>query len=277
MFRYSRNGKTHWIGLGAASDVPLSRAKELAVVERAKLINGGSPIDERRVVKENLRLERDAASDTPTFAWCAEQYIEAHRAGWKNQKHIDQWESTLRMYAGPVIGTLPVDRVTLDHVHKILKPIWVEKPETASRLRGRIEKVLGWAGAKKYRSGENPARWQGGELSHLLPNIGKIQKIEHHASVPYAEVPGLMAELRKLDSISAKALHFTILTAARTGETLGALWAEFDIDAATWTIPAHRMKAGVEHRVALSAEAVKLLKSIPRTGDLVFLGPKGKA
>lgn len=276
VFRYSRNGKTHWIGLGRASDVPLSRAKELAVVERAKLVNGGSPIEERRVVKESLRLERQVQSDVPTFAWCAGEYIEAHRASWKNQKHIDQWESTLRMYAGPVIGKLPVDQVTVDHVYKILKPIWLTKPETASRLRGRIEKVLGWAGAKKYRTGENPARWQGGELSHLLPAIGKVQKIEHHKAVPYAGMPGLMADLRKLESISAKALTLLILCASRTGEIIGARWSEIDLDAATWIIPAERMKAGAEHRVALSTEAVKLLKSMDRTSDLVFPGPRGK-
>lgn len=276
VFRYSRNGKTHWVGLGAANDVPLSRAKELAVVERAKLINGGNPIAERRAVKESLRLEREVKADSPSFAWCAGEYIEAHRASWKNQKHIDQWESTLRMYAGPVIGTLPVDQVTLDHVLKILKPIWVSKPETASRLRGRIEKVLGWATAKTYRRGENPARWAGGELPHLLPAIGKVQKIEHHASVPYVEMPGLMTRLGRLDSTSARALRFTILTGARTGETIGAKWSEIDLEAAVWTIPGERMKAGVEHRVALSEEAVALLRSMPREGELVFPGPKGK-
>jgi integrase len=274
LFRYARHGKTHWVGLGALRDVPLSRAKELAVMERAKLISGISPIEERRAAREAARAA--APKQMPTFAWCADQYIEAHRAGWKNAKHLEQWESTLRTYAGPVIGKLEVDKVTTEHVLRILKPIWVAKPETATRLRGRIEKVLGWAAAKKFRSGENPARWQGGELSHLLPAISKVQKIEHHRAVPYSEIPALMDELRGMDTAGAKALRFITLTAARTGEVIGARWAEVDLETATWTIPADRMKNGQQHVVPLPDEAVAILKSLPRTTDYVFAGATGK-
>jgi integrase len=273
-FRYSRGGRMRSLGLGSIRRVPYNDARQVATEYRLKLWRGVDPAEERREAR--AAAQAIARKDIPSFAWCAEQYISAMEASWRNAKHRAQWESTLRMYAGPVIGKKAVDEICVDDVLRIIEPIWLSKPETASRLRGRIEKVLGWAAAKRYRTGENPARWQGGELSHLLPAIGKVQKIEHHAAVPYVELPGLMAELRKLDSTSAKALRFTILTAARTGETIGARWDEIDLDAATWTIPAERMKAGVEHRVALSDEAVKLLKSMPRTGDLVFPGPKGK-
>lgn len=270
-FRYTRNGRRRSLGLGSARKVSYDKARQLAAELRLELWHGGDPAESR----EEAKAEQVARADVPTFAWCAEQYIEAHRSSWKNEKHIAQWESTLRMYAGPVIGKMRVDKITVDHVFKILKPIWTSKPETASRLRGRIERVLGWAAAKKYRSGENPARWQGGELVHLLPAVGN--KVKHHAAVPYVELPGLMVELRNLDSISAKALRFTILTAARTGETIGALWDEVDLAAATWTIPAERMKAGVEHRVALSDEAVELLRTLDQNGKLVFPGPKDRA
>jgi integrase len=277
-FRYSRGGKMRSLGLGAVRRVPYGDARQAATEYRLKLWRGVDPAEERMEAK--AAAQAVTRTDVPTFAWCADQYIEAHRAGWKNRKHIDQWESTLRMYAGPVIGQMAVDQITVDHVMKILsggkESLWLTKPETASRLRGRIEKVLGWATAMKYRHGDNPARWSGGELPHLLPAISKVQKIEHHRSVPYAELPGFMTDLCKLDSTSAKALRFTILTAARTGETLGARWDEIDLDASTWILPAERMKANAEHQVPLSPEAVALLKSMPRDNDLVFPGPKGK-
>jgi integrase len=274
LFRYARHGKTHWVGLGALRDVPLSRAKQLAVMERAKLINGISPIDERRAAREAARVA--APKQAPTFAWCADQYIEAHRDGWRSAKHLEQWETTLRTYAFPVIGKLPVDQVTVDHVLRILKPIWVAKPETATRLRGRMEKTLSWAAAKQFRNGENPARWQGGALSHLLPAISKVQKIEHHKAVPYSEIPTLMDELRGLDTVGAKALRFTLITASRTGEVIGARWSEVEVDSAIWTIPADRMKNGQSHIIPLSDEAAAILSSMPRTNEFVFAGAKGK-
>jgi integrase len=277
-FRYSRGGKMRSLGLGAVRRVPYGDARHAATEYRLKLWRGIDPAEERMEAK--AAAQSVARTDVLTFAWCADQYIEAHRAGWKNRKHIDQWESTLRMYAGPVVGKMAVDQITVDHVMKILsggkESLWLTKPETASRLRGRIEKVLGWATAMKYRHGDNPARWQGGELPHLLPAISKVQKIEHHRSVPYAELPALMTDLCKLDSTSAKALRFTILTAARTSEVLGMTWQEVDLETAKWVIPQVRMKAGVEHQVPLSPEAVALLRSMPRDNDLVFPGPKGK-
>jgi integrase len=274
LFRYARHGKTHWVGLGALRDVPLSRAKQLAVMERAKLINGISPIEERRAAREMARAA--APKQVPTFAWCADQYIEAHRDGWRSAKHLEQWETTLRTYAGPIIGKLQVDKVSVEAILGVLRPIWLTKPETATRPCGRIEKVLGWATAKKYRSGENPARWQGGALSHLLPAISKVQKIEHHKAIPYSEIPALMWELSQMDTAGAKALRFTIHTACRTGEVIGARWSEMDIDTATWTIPADRMKNGQQHVVPLADEAVAILEALPRTSEFVFAGAKGK-
>jgi integrase len=167
----------------------------------------------------------------------------------------------LETYAKPVLGKKPTDEITVEDVLKVLKPIWIEKPETASRLRGRIEKVLGWATAMKYRNGENPAAWTGA-LQHLLPAISSIQKVEHHKAVPYKDVPKVMADLRKADGIGAKALMFTILTVSRTGETLGARPEEFDFENKVWTIPPERMKAGREHRVPLTDDAIAIVKSL---------------
>ena len=267
LFRYSRNGENQWMGLGAAADKSLTEARDEAAVLRVQVRKGGDPMGER----EQVAAKTKPRAKAPTFADCADKYIEAHRAGWKNAKHIDQWESTLRTYAGPVIGKKAVDQIAVEDVLKILQPIWSTKPETASRLRGRIEKVLGWATAMKYRTGDNPAAW-GGALSHLLPAISKVQKIEHHKAVPYVEVPTLMKQLIGNDSISAKALIFTILTGARTGETTGAVWPEIDLDAKLWVLPPERMKAGREHRVPLSDPAIKLLKALTKGSRYVFPG-----
>lgn len=269
LFRYSRNGENQWMGLGAASEKSLTEARDQSAVLRVQVRKGGDPMGER----EQVAAKTKPRPKPPTFADCADKYIEAHRAGWKNAKHIEQWESTLRTYAGPVIGKKPVDQIAVEDVLKILQPIWSTKPETASRLRGRIEKVLGWATAMKYRTGDNPAAWSGA-LSHLLPAISKVQKIEHHKAVPYAEVPALMKQLIGNDSISAKALIFTILTGARTGETIGATWAEIDLDNRLWVIPAERMKAGREHRVPLSARIIALLNKLPRHSKYVFANPR---
>jgi integrase len=211
-----------------------------------------------------------------TFKWCAEQYIEAHRAGWKNAKHAAQWEATLDRYAYPKIGELMVHQVELPHILAILRPIWETKTETASRLRGRIESVLNWATVSKYRTGENPARWKG-HLDNLLARPSKVAKVEHHAALPFQKVGAFMARLRNQEGMGAQALQFAILTAARSGEVRGAQWAEIDLHAAVWTIPASRMKAEKEHRVPLSPQAVELLRAQPRgTGDaLVFPAPRG--
>jgi integrase len=269
LFRYTRNGENQWMGLGALADKPLSEARDESAMLRVSVRRGADPMAEKQAKREARRPKREV----PTFAECAEQYIESHRAGWKNDKHIAQWESTIRMYANPVLGKMAVDQISVEDVLKVLQPIWVEKPETASRLRGRIEKVLGWATAMKFRSGDNPATWKGA-LSHLLPAISKIQTIEHHKAVPYEQVPLLMRDLVRTESMSAKALIFTILTAARTGETIGATWGEVDFGLNLWVVPASRMKAGREHRVPLSAPAVQLLEALPRNGEYVFTGSK---
>jgi integrase len=260
-------------GAGALADKSFSDARDEAAVLRAEVRRGGDPMASKRDAQAQRSIEQKPKA--PTFDECAKQYIASHESSWKNPKHISQWKNTLRDYAGPVIGKKRVDQITVEEVLKVLKPIWIEKPETASRLRGRIEKVLGWATAMKYRTGENPAAWTGA-LQHLLPATSSIQKVEHHKAVPYPDVPRLMAELRTNGSVSAKALMFTILTASRTGEVIGAMWDEFDFSNKIWTIPAERMKAGREHRVPLSDATMAIIRSLPRDERYVFHNEFGR-
>ena len=212
-----------------------------------------------------------------TFDGCAKAYIAAHEAAWRNPKHRQQWTNTLATYVSPVIGQLPVAAVDTGLVLKVVEPIWSKKPETASRVRGRIEVVLDWAKVRGYRDGENPARWRG-HLDHLLPAKSKVRKVEHHAALPYAQVGAFMVGLREQPGIGARALEFLILTATRTGETLGAIWNEVDIAARLWTIPAARMKAGKDHRVPLSDAALTVLKQMHaiRHSDYVFPGGRDR-
>ncbi|OJX47967.1 site-specific integrase [Devosia sp. 66-22] len=275
LFRYSRNGTNQWMGLGSTEEKPLSDARDEAAMLRVKVKRGEDPIASKREVQAQRKI--DMKPKIPTFAECAEKYIASHKSGWKNEKHAQQWPSTIEMYVNPFIGKLPVDQVAVEDVLKVLKPIWTSKPETASRVRGRIEQILGWASAMGYRSGDNPAQWKGGALPHLLPAIGKIAKVEHRKAVPYQDVPKLMAELRKNGSISAKALMFTILTGARTTETREATHSEIDRKAKVWTIPANRMKAGREHRVPLTDEALALISSDPADSKYLFPSPSGYA
>ncbi|MBU1175543.1 MAG: tyrosine-type recombinase/integrase [Alphaproteobacteria bacterium] len=279
------NGARSWIwrgridgvevqrGLGAARDVSLADAKARAEEIRVDLRKGINPFEQRKQAKEAKRTAIAASANVPTFARCADQYIEDNRKRWKSDKHAAQWESTIRMYAKPVLGKLPVDQISVEHVVKVLKPIWTEKPETASRLRGRIEKVLGWATAMGYRAGDNPASWSGA-LQHILPPIGKVRKIQHRKAVPYTELPGLMAELRKNGSESARALRFLILTAARTSEVTKAEWTEFDMDDAVWQVPEEHMKAKRPHRVPLSAEALEIVRGQSSKKKHVFAGDR---
>ena len=221
------------MGLGSTEEKPLSDARDEAAMLRVKVKRSEDPI----AASAGASSAQDRMKPkVPTFAECAAKYIASHKSGWKNEKHAQQWPSTIEMYVNPFIGKLPVDQVTVEDVLKVLKPIWTSKPETASRVRGRIEQVLGWAAAMEYRTGDNPAQWKGGALPHLLPAIGKIAKVEHRKAVPYQDVPKLMAELRKNGSISARALMFTILTGARTTETREATHAEIDRKAKVWTI-----------------------------------------
>ena len=221
------------------------------------------------------------AAKALTFKDAAVAYIGAHRAGWRNPKHIWQWGATLVAYANPIIGDLSLQAIDTTLILKVLEPIWPTKPETASRLRGRIEAVLDWAIVRGYRKGENPARWRG-HLSKLLPARSKVRKVKHLTALPYAELPGFMVALRAQGGIAARALEFTILTAARTGEAIGAKWNEISLTDKVWTVPAERMKAGKERRVPLSGPALRILENMNPGGDgadhFVFQGGKhGKA
>jgi integrase len=274
LFRYWRDGQNQWMGLGALADKPLSEARDEAAMLRVLVKRGGDPMADKRQVEATARPKTKAK--VPTFAECAEKYIESHRAGWKNEKHITQWESTLRTYAGPVIGKKSVDAITVEDVLKVLKPIWTEKPETASRRRGRIELVLGWAAAMGHRSGDNPAQWKGGALAHLLPPLSKVQRVEHHKAVPYAELPQVMSDLRKNGSVSAKALMFTILTVARTSETTHAERTEVDRKHKLWIVPPERMKASREHRVPLTDAAFALIDGDSSNSRYLFSNAAGR-
>jgi integrase len=254
IFMWSRGGKRREMGLGSASKsgVSLSAARGAAARARDVLQEGGDPIADR-----NARAEPPQRA--PTFGEVADEYVASLSPQWRNAKHRAQWSMTLKTYAKP-IRDLPVDQVDTTAVLGMLKPLWQTKPETASRLRGRVERVLDAAKAKGHRAGENPARWRG-HLDHLLPKRQKLTR-GHHAAMPYQDVPKFISELRQREAVAAAALEFLVLTAARSGEVLGATWAEIDLDAKVWTIPAARMKAGREHRVPLSASAVKVLDAM---------------
>lgn len=263
-------GKRRDMGLGGYPDVTLAGAREKARQMRELVDQGIDPIEDRRAKRAALAAERAKAM---TFAQCVAAYLDAHGDGWKNAKHRQQWVNTLDTYAGPIIGNLNVVDVDTGLVLKVLEPIWKTKTETASRLRGRIENVLSWATVRGYRQGENPARWKG-HLDTLLAARSKIQKVEHHAALPFREMGAFMADLVKMEGIGARALEFAILTAARSGEVRGATWEEIDLDARAWIIPAGRMKAKKEHRVPLSDAALALLRAMPRLDDLVFPGTR---
>ncbi len=273
LLRIMIGGKRCDMGLGGYPAVTLAGAREAARQAREKVRSGINPIDELKAAKSSLKASQAAAL---TFKEAADKYIDAHKAGWSNEKHTKQWTSTLATYAYPHIGHILVRDVELPQVLAILEPIWKTKTETASRLRGRIESVLDWATARNYRQGLNPARWRG-HLDKLLPKPSKVAKVEHHDALPAADVSAFMAELKKQEGIGAKALEFAILTAARSGEVRGATWSEIDTVAKVWVIPGERMKAGREHRVPLSDQTIRILDSLPRaTGSKhVFTAPRG--
>jgi integrase len=272
LFRYKAQGRVREMGLGPIRDVSLAEAREDAREARRLRRAGIDPIDAKRQRRAAARLD---AAKMITFSQCAAAYIENHRVGWKNGKHAAQWEATLRTYAYPVFGNLPVAAIDTALVIKVLDPIWSKKPETASRLRGRIEAVLDFAKVRGYRVGENPARWKG-HLKEALPAINKVRKIKHHAALPYAEIGTFMADLRTRAGGAAAALEFAILTAARTGEVIGAQWSEIDRAARVWTIPGERMKAQVEHRIPLTEQALAVLRRVTagKVNDMVFSGQK---
>jgi integrase len=260
VLRFTFRGKPKEMGLGSAASVPLADAREKAATARRKIAQGLNPIDERK---------RDGG--IPTFGEMADDVRETLAAGFRNEKHKAQWKSTLETYAAPLRGK-PVDTIATDDVLSVLKPIWTTKAETASRVRGRIEKVLDAAKAKGFRSGENPARWRG-HLDHLLPRPSKLSR-GHHAAMPYEEVADFIARLRTREAAAALALELCILTAARSGEILGMRWSEIDLEMKVWVVPASRMKAGREHRVPLSGRAVTVLRELEtvKSGEFVFPG-----
>ena len=271
--RVNVDGKRREMGLGSFPDVSLSIAREKARAARSDTTMGIDPVANRK----EARSARQALKATQkTFADCAKAYIEAHSDSWRNAKHRAQWPATFETYVYPTMGTVLVGEVTQAHVMAVLLPIWKTKTQTATRLRGRIEQVLAWATAAGFRQGENCARWTG-LLDQLLPAPGKVSEPRHHPAVRVDDMPAFIKALRQHDGLSPKALEFVVLTAARSGEVRGATWAEIDLEAAVWTVPKERMKAGKEHRVPLNTQAIKLLEAMPRIEgtELVFPAPRG--
>ncbi len=265
LFRYTIGRKMREMGLGAAAGtgaVSLAHARDAAGDLKRQLKAGIDPLDAREATKKaKAAAEQEAARAAVTFDQAAKLYTGAHDKGWRNAKHRSQWEMTLRVYAGPHLGALPVGSIRTEHVTAALTPIWHDKTETASRLRGRIEAVLDYAKVQGWREGENPARWRG-HLDKVFPKRSRTNAVVHHAALPWQDIPDFMAALRAQEGLSARALELTILCATRTSETLFARWPEIDLESAVWTVPAERMKAGREHRIPLSGAAVALLKSV---------------
>ncbi|MGH1590799.1 tyrosine-type recombinase/integrase [Methylobacterium phyllosphaerae] len=273
ILRYKIAGRAREMGLGSCATWSLAEARERARECRKLTSEGVDPIEVRKVKRQEAALE---AAKAITFRTCAEGYIEAHKAGWRNAIHAAQWPSSLENHVYPAIGDLPVQAIDTASVMKVLEPIWTTRSETATRVRARIESVLDWAATHGYRRGENPARWRG-HLQNLLPKRSRVKRVQHYAALPFKEMPAFMAGLRGQDSIPARALEFTILTAARSGEALGTRWSEIDMDAGIWTIPAERIKSGVEHRVPLSVPALAILaKMRGHNGTYVFPGSRSR-
>ena len=281
ILRYKRDGKTRHLGLGPLTVVSLREARQRAVDARRLLLDGHDPIERKSALRNAEKLN---AIGTMSFDACAAAYIEAHRAEWRSAKHANDWVYSLKTYASPVLGTLPVRAITTALVMRVVEPLWMTKSETASRVRGRIEAILDWAKVRGYRDGENPARLKG-HLDHLLPDRKKVRKVEHYAALPYADLPAFMSELRRQgdvrtkaaegadkvrSSTAARALEFLILTAARSGELRKAKWSE--IDGSIWCIPASHTKTHIEHRVPLSQRALEILASLPQLNDFIFPG-----
>ncbi len=263
--RVTIRGKRRELGLGSPPLVSLAEARENATTNKRLARNGGDPLAEKR-----------KARDVLTFGQAVERYLEHKLAEFRNEKHKKQWRSSLDAYAAPVLGAKPVAEIETHDVLRVLQPIWSDKTETASRLRGRIEAVLSWATVASHRSGDNPARWTG-NLSELLPKPGKVAKKKNHPALALADAPRWWADLAKREGMAARALQFLAMTGARSGEIRGMIWAEVDLDKALWIAPAERMKGGREHRVPLTREAVDLLLTLSRLGGCpyVFIAPRG--
>jgi len=271
IFRFMRHGRAREMGLGTYPEVMLAEARDLALGARRLLKQDIDPIDDRK----RRKAESLAAARRINFAEAARQYVDDHKGEWRSAKHTAQWTMTLEEYANPKLGEEDVDSITPDAVADMLRPLWENKQETASRLRGRIERVLDWCIVKKYLSGENPARWKA-NLDHLLPKRSKV-RVRHYPALPWSDLPAFMKRLQAVQGLGARALEFAILTAARSGEVRGATWEEIDLPTAVWTIPEGRMKAGKEHRVPLSDVALELLEAQSRIkgSPWVFVAPRG--
>src|SRR5262245_6248358 len=276
IYRYMLNGRSHEMGLGPLALYGLSDARALAQDARRLRHQGIDPIEHRRAARAQTWLD---AAKAITFQQCADAYIAAKRDGWRNAKHAAQWGATLATYAYPIIGSLPVQSIDTALVMKVIEPLWRTRTETASRLRARIENVLAYAKSRGYRTGDNPATW-GGHLDKMLPARSKVRPIEHHAALPYTALPSFLVALRGQQGIAARALEFIILTAARSGEVLGARWSEVNLLDRVWTLPAKRMKANREHRVPLSDGALSILAKMealrPAGDDDAYVFPGDK-
>lgn len=272
LLRYQRNGRERWLGLGPIHTFDLNEARMRARKARQQLHDGLDPLEVRSAERAAAAL---AAARALTFEAAAQGYFDAHEGSWKNAKHRAQFLSTLKTYAFPKIGRLPVAGIDTGLVLKVIEPIWHDKTETANRVRGRIEAVLDWATVRGYRVGDNPARWRG-HLSEALPARDKIQRTVHHAALPFDDLPEFMVALSQREGVAARALEFTALTAARTGEVVGATWDEINLEEKSWIVPAGRIKGGREHRVPLSERALKILLALPTEKDnpFVFIGPR---
>lgn len=279
--RTSTTGKTFAarrdLGLGPYPEVTLAQAREKAREAREKLRQGIDPIAERQAARDALKAAHVTGM---TFDEAARRFLVNKTTEFKNPKHAAQWSNTLATYASPVFGSIPVDRIELSHVVEALTrdDLWTTKPETASRVRGRIEAVLAWATVSGHRTGDNPARWKG-HLDAVLAKPSKLKRVQHHPALAIDAAPGFLADLRQREGLAARALEFTLLTAARSGEVRLATWDEIDLEARTWTIPGERMKAGRQHVVPLSDPAIAVLKALPRFQECpyVFPSPRNKA
>jgi integrase len=277
IYRYMFRGKSREMGLGSVRAVTLLEARRKAAECWRLRSDGVDPIEAKKSEQARAALK---AAKSLTFKEAAAAYIKTHSVGWRNAKHAAQWKSTLATHAEPVLGGVAVQAIDTALVLKVLQPIWLDIPETAGRLRGRIGAVLDWATAQGFRIGENPARWQG-HLANLLPAQSKVHAVKHHAALPFDQLFDFITALRKYEGVAARALEFTLLTAARTTETIGVTWDEFDLGNKVWTIPAKRMKGGRDHRVPLSEPVMEITKEMKKFGDeaggFVFRGGrKGK-
>ena len=275
LYRYKSpiTQKQREMGLGSLNFVGLAEARQLAISQKRLVIDGKDPIEERK----RCRMEQQISqARNLSFEDVARACITSKSHEWKNAKHAQQWKNTLTTYAFPIVGHLPISEITTDLILRILEPIWVTKAETASRVRQRLETIWDYGKARNYVEGENPARLKG-HLDKLLPNTAKVKRVRHFAALPYKDIGKFVKDLRNRTGYSALGLEFLILTAARTGEVIGAKWHEIDFEEAVWVIPVERMKAGSAHRVPLCERAIEILTSISSNrnpDDYVFAGWK---